>query len=157
MFKNPAKITRVLVVEDHELFRKFVSIVTQQAPELQIIAEVSDGLAAVQAAEELQPDLILLDICLPIFNGLEAARQIRKIAPESKILFLTHESGDEVVQQAFRSGAKAYVLKTDAGSELMLAIKSVLRGEKFASSGCLGHKLSALGAAVACDSTIVGN
>ena len=80
---------RVVVVEDHEQFRRFICSMLGKAHDLQVVGIVSDGLAAVQKAEELQPDLILLDIGLPNLNGIEAARRIRKISPQSKILFVS--------------------------------------------------------------------
>src|ERR1700691_1398239 len=91
---------RVLVVDDYEPFRRFVCSTLAERPELLIVGETSDGLAAGQKAEELKPDLILLDVGLPTLNGIEAARQIRKIAPESKIIFVSQESSTDVVQEA---------------------------------------------------------
>jgi DNA-binding NarL/FixJ family response regulator len=133
---------RVLVVDDNEPFRRFVCSTLGENPELQVIGEVSDGLEAVQKAEELQPDLIVLDIGLPTLNGIEAARRIRKLAPESKILFVTQESSDDVVQEALRLGALGYVVKTHAGSELLPAVEAVCQGREFVSRGLSGHKLS---------------
>ena len=104
-------------------------------PELEIVCELSDGLAAVQRAEELNPDLILLDIGLPSLNGIEAARQIRKLVPKAKIIFLSQESSDDVVQEVFSSGALGYVVKTFAGGELLPAVKAVLDGKPFVSEG----------------------
>ena len=89
---------RVLVVDDYAPFQRFVCSTLEQRPELQIVGKASDGLEAVQKAAELQPDLILLDIGLPTLNGIEAARQIRKLAPHSKILFLSQESSPEVAE-----------------------------------------------------------
>jgi DNA-binding NarL/FixJ family response regulator len=126
---------RVLVVEDHEPFRQFVCSMLDRRPNLQIVGEVSDGLEAVQKAEELQPDLILLDVGLPSLNGIEAARQIRKLSPESKILFVTQESADEVVQEALNLGAWAYVVKTVVGNDLLAAVEAVRQGKQFVSSG----------------------
>ncbi|MGA9813310.1 MAG: response regulator transcription factor, partial [Terriglobales bacterium] len=80
---------RVLVVEDYEPFRRSVCSMLETRPELQVIGEVSDGLEAVYQAEKLQPDLIVLDIGLPLQNGIEAARQIRELSPNSKVLFLS--------------------------------------------------------------------
>jgi DNA-binding NarL/FixJ family response regulator len=94
---------------------------------LQIIGEVSNGLEEVQKAKELQPDLIALDIGLPWLNGIEAARQIRKLSPESKILFVSQASSVDVVQEAPGTGAYGYVVKTHAGSELLQAVNAVLR------------------------------
>jgi DNA-binding NarL/FixJ family response regulator len=130
---------RVLVVDDFEPFRRFVGSVLQELPAVQVICEVSDGLEAVQKAEELQPDLIVLDLGLPKLNGLEAARQIRKLSPNSKILFLSQESSADVVQEALGLGAFAYVVKSDAGSELLTAVCDVLRGEKFVGLRFAGH------------------
>jgi DNA-binding NarL/FixJ family response regulator len=100
---------------------------------LQVIGEVSDGLEAVQRAEELQPDLILLDIGLPKLNGLEAASRIGLVAPSSKIIFVTNENGSDVVHAALSNGARGYVLKSDAGSELLRALETVLGGGRFVS------------------------
>jgi len=102
-------------------------------PGLQVVGEASDGLEAVQKAVELRPDLILMDIGLPTLNGIEAARQIRKLAPESKIIFLSQESSAEFVQEAFRLGACGYIVKTRAESELLTALETVISGKKFVS------------------------
>jgi CheY-like chemotaxis protein len=111
----------------------------QTQPELQVIGEVTDGLEAVQKAQDLQPDLILLDIGLPKLNGIEAARRIRKLSPKSKILFVSQESSADLVQEALRTGACGYVVKTDAGSELLTAVSAVLRGENFVGSRFAGR------------------
>jgi DNA-binding NarL/FixJ family response regulator len=122
---------RVLVVEDFEPFRRFISATLEKRRDLQIICEVSDGLEAVKKAEELKPDLILMDIGLPGLNGLDAARQIRKLAPESKIVFLSQESSPDIVQEALNLGALGYVVKARAGSELLAAVESVLSEKQF--------------------------
>jgi DNA-binding NarL/FixJ family response regulator len=125
---------RVLVVEDFASFRQFIRSTLGNNPGLQVICEVSDGLEAVHKAEELKPDLILLDIGLPTLNGIEVARQIRKLAPDSKIVFLSQESSAEVVEEALRLGAWGYVLKTRAGSDLLPAVEAILSGKRFVSS-----------------------
>jgi CheY-like chemotaxis protein len=102
-------LVRVLLAEDFEPFRRFIHTTLQT--ELQSIAEVSDGLEAVSKAEELQPDLILLDIGLPTLNGIEAARQIHLLSPQSKILFVSQESSADVIEEAMNSGALGYVVK----------------------------------------------
>ena len=104
-----------------------------------VIGVASDGLEAVQKAEELQPDLILLDIGLPSLNGIEVARQIRKLSPKSKILFASQESAAEMVQGALGTGAQGYVLKSDGGRELLEGVTAVLRGEQFVSGRFAGH------------------
>jgi len=128
---------RVLVVEDHEPFRRFVCSMLQKRSELQVICEASDGLEAVRKAEEFQPDLILLDVGLPTLDGIEAARRIRKLSPESKILFVSQESSAEVVREALGLGARGYVVKTDAVSDLLEGVNAVLRGDQF-----VGRRLS---------------
>jgi CheY-like chemotaxis protein len=126
---------RILIVEDFEPFRRFVRSELEQRPEFQIIGEVSDGEDAVWQAEKLQPDLILLDIRLPRISGLEAARRIRKLAPYSKILFLSMESSFSVLQECFRLGGLGYVQKMSARTDLLPAIDAVLRGIRFVSKG----------------------
>jgi len=129
---------RILVVEDFAPFRQFIRSTLGERPDLQIIGEVSDGLEAVQKAEELKPDLIVLDIGLPSLNGFEAARRIRKVAPETKILFVSQESSADVVQEALSLGALGYVVKTHAGSDLLAAVESVCEGRQFVGSGVSG-------------------
>ena len=130
---------RVLVVEDFEPFRQFIASTLQKNPELQVICEVSDGFEAVQKAQELQPDLIVLDIGLPTLNGIEAARRIRKLSPESKILFMSQESSADAVQTALGLGAQGYVVKAHAGSELLTAVEAVLQGNQFVGTGLSGR------------------
>ena len=107
----------------------------QTRPELRVVAEVGDGLEAVQKAQELKPDLILLDIGLPTLNGLEAADRIRQVAPDARIIFLTQNNDRDVVRAALRAGARGYVLKADAGNELFSAVEGVLGGDDFVSRG----------------------
>jgi len=126
---------RVLVVDDNAPFQRFVCSTLENRPDLQIIGKASDGLEAVQKAAELQPDLIFLDVGLPTLNGIEAARQIRKLAPRSQILFLSQESSPDVVQEAFDLGAQGYVVKAQAGNELLAAVDAVRKGRHFVSSG----------------------
>ena len=126
---------RILVVDDYEPFRRFVCSTLEKRPEWQIVGEASDGLEAVQKAEKQQPDLIVLDLGLPTLNGIEVARQIRKLSPESKIVVLTQESSADVVQEVRSAGVLGYVLKAHAGSELLVAVDAVLQGREFIGSG----------------------
>ena len=107
-----------------------------------VIGVALDGLEAVQKAKELQPDLILLDIGLPLLNGIEVARQIRKLSPQSKILFVSQESSADVVQGALRTGAQGFVFKSDAGRELLKGVNTVLQGEQFVSGRFASHDFS---------------
>jgi DNA-binding NarL/FixJ family response regulator len=125
---------RVLVVEDFAAFRGFIRTILDD-PELQIIAEASDGIEAVHKAEELQPDLILLDIGLPGLNGIEVARRIHQLSPQSKILFVSQESSTDVIEEAMNSGAMGYIIKAHAANELLHAVKAVREGRRFVSNG----------------------
>jgi DNA-binding NarL/FixJ family response regulator len=124
---------KILVVDDSDRFRQFVVLTLRQRAEFQFIHEASDGLAAVERAEELKADLILLDIGLPSVNGIEAGRQIRKVSPDSKILFVSLESSADVVQEALQLGAQGYLLKADAARELLPAVDAVLQGRQYLS------------------------
>ena len=126
---------RVLVVEDFAPFSQFICSTLAERPDVQVIGEASDGLEAVHRAEELKPDLILLDIGLPTLNGIEAARQIRQLCPECKIIFVSQESDADIVQEALSFGALGYVVKTMAGGELLTAIKAVCGGRLFVGGG----------------------
>jgi DNA-binding NarL/FixJ family response regulator len=134
-----ASTVRVLVVDDYEPFRRFVCSTLGKRRGLQVIGEASDGLEAVRKAEELKPDLIVLDIGLPTLNGIEVARRIRKLCPECKILFMSQGSSADVAQEAFRLGALGYVVKAHAGSELLAAVEAVCQGRQFVSKGLSGH------------------
>lgn len=124
---------RVLLVDDHEPWRRFASNTFQQRTELQVIGEASDGIEAVQVAEQLQPDLVLLDIGLPWVNGIEAARKIQRLCPNSKVLFLSENRSADVAEEALSTGAVGYIVKCDAARELLPGIEAVLRGERFIS------------------------
>jgi DNA-binding NarL/FixJ family response regulator len=125
---------RVLVVDDFERWCRQICSMLQKLAELQVVGEASDGLEAVQRARDLQPDLILLDVGLPGINGIEAARRIRELSPTTKILFVSEGSSPDVAEAALGTGARGYVIKSDAGTELLPAVESVLRGERFISA-----------------------
>ena len=129
---------RILVVEDFPPFLQFISATLATRHDLQVICEVSDGLEAVRKAEELRPNLILLDIGLPSLNGIEAARQIRKLVPESKIIFLTQEFSNDLVEEALRLGAWGYVIKIKAKRDLLAAVETVISGKQFVSGRVAG-------------------
>ncbi len=128
---------RVLIAEDFEPFRRHLVTKLADWNWVRVICEVGDGQNAIQKANELKPDLILLDVGLPTLNGIAAAYQIRKLVPDSKIIFVTQESSPEVVQEAMDSGALGYVQKTKAGTDLRVAMESVLEGVQFISRGLL--------------------
>jgi len=125
---------RVLVVEDFEPYRQFIVSKLQGRRDLQVIGEASDGLEAVQKAEELKPDLILLDIGLPTLNGIEASHRISTVVPAAKILFVTQDNDVDVIRALLGNGASGYVFKVDANTELLPAVDAVLQGEQFVSA-----------------------
>jgi DNA-binding NarL/FixJ family response regulator len=126
-------------VDDFEGWRRIASSVVQKQPGWRVVREASDGLEAIQRAKELNPDLILLDIGLPKLNGIEAARQIRKLAPNSKILFLSANDSLDIAVEALNTGASGYVVKRDAESELISAVEAVIQGKRFISSRLKGR------------------
>jgi DNA-binding NarL/FixJ family response regulator len=125
---------RILITDDYTDWRRQVRLLLQARPEWQVISEASDGLEAVGKAQELKPEIILLDIGLPKLNGIEAARQMRQVSPSSKIIFLSQNNDLDIVRAALGTGALGYVRKIDAGRELLSAVDAVLRGEQFISS-----------------------
>jgi len=115
-------IVRILVVDDFEPWRREVCAMLQRRPEFCVVAEVADGLEAVQEADKLKPDLILLDIGLPSLNGLEVANRIRQSTPDARIIFLTQMSDSDVIRAALSTGAQGYVVKANAWADLFAAI-----------------------------------
>ena len=120
---------RVLLADDHALllgaFEKLLSA------DCEIVGQVSDGRALVAAADELKPDIVVLDISMPLLNGIEAMRQIRQKARNVKFVFVTMNDDADLAAEAFRSGASAYVLKQSAASELLTAIRLVMEGRSY--------------------------
>jgi DNA-binding NarL/FixJ family response regulator len=124
---------QILVVEDHSVVRRAICSLLSSDPALNVVCETVDGEQAVQKAEELRPDLALLDISLPGISGIETARRIRKVSPKSQIIFLSQHDSPQVVRLALNVGGHGYVAKTDAGSELLNAIRAVREGRQFVS------------------------
>ena len=120
---------RVLLADDHTLllgaYQKLL------APECDIVGQVSDGRALVEAAQKLKPDVIILDIGMPLLNGLEAARQIKPLVKNARLVFLTMHEDADLAAEAFRTGASVYVLKRSAASELLTAIREVMKGRSY--------------------------
>jgi DNA-binding NarL/FixJ family response regulator len=131
---------RLLLADDHEVLLDGLRKLLES--DFELIGAASDGRAAVAAFQELQPDLLLLDIALPLLNGIEAARQVKRIAPSARILFLTMQTDRIYVEEAFRAGASGYVVKQGAARELVEAIRSVLRG-RFYVSPTIARKMGA--------------
>ena len=127
------------MVDDYERWHDFISKALRDQPRLQIIGQVFDGLDAVQKAQQLEPDLILLDIGLPRLNGIEVARRIRKSSPNTKMLFLSENRSPAIVEEALSTGAGGYVLKSNAASDLLPAVWALLLGRQFVSAGLTGY------------------
>ncbi len=121
--------SRVLIADDHILVAELCKRLLD--PEFDVVGVVADGRAMVQAASQLRPDVIVVDVAMPVLNGLDAGRQAREILPRVKIVYLTMNPDIEVAAEAFRLGANGYVLKTCASSELVLAVRDVLRGKSY--------------------------
>jgi len=126
--------TTVLVAEDFTSVRQMLVKILETIPNIRVICEVADGLHAVEKANALQPDLILLDIGLPSLSGIEVARKLKELSPTVRIIFVTQQISPEVVIAAFEAGASGYVVKMDMGRELRNAVQAVLQGGRFLSS-----------------------
>jgi DNA-binding NarL/FixJ family response regulator len=122
---------RIMVADDHEVVRRGVVSLINSHPGWEVCAEVNNGRAAVEKAKELKPDVVVLDLGMPILNGLEATRQMLGDNPRVKVLILTMADGDRVVRDAFEAGARGFVLKSDATRELVAAIRALRYGSTF--------------------------
>ncbi len=122
---------RIFIVDDSGPWRRAICSMLQEYKDMEVICEGSDGLQAVEKSAALQPDVVLLDIGLPNLNGLEAARQIRKVSPHSRIIFVTSHNDPDLVDEALRIGASGFVIKADAASDLLSALSAVMRNQRF--------------------------
>jgi DNA-binding NarL/FixJ family response regulator len=124
---------QILVVDDHPVVRRVICSLLSSDPILNVVCETADGEQTVQKAKELMPDLVLLDISLPGISGIETARRIRRVSPNSQIIFLSQHDSLQMVKDALNTGGHGYVAKSDAGSELLKAIRAVREGKQFVS------------------------
>jgi DNA-binding NarL/FixJ family response regulator len=122
---------RLLLADDHTLLLEGIRLMLE--PEFDLVGSVEDGQALLAAAKRLKPDIILLDISMPRLNGIDAARRLRKLLPSARLIFVTMHAGAEYVTEAFRAGAMGYILKRAAASELIVAIRAVLKGNPYVS------------------------
>lgn len=120
---------RVLLADDHTLLLDAFAKLLE--PECDVVGTVADGRALLAAAEELKPDVVVLDIAMPLLNGLDAGRHLKKALPDVKLIFLTMNQDPAMAAEAFRAGASGYLLKTSAGSELIKAIKEATHGRSY--------------------------
>lgn len=133
----------ILLVEDFKPVRAIIASLLDGNSELCVIGKACDGVEAVAKAQELRPDVVLMDFGLPKLNGLEAARQIRELVPSSKIVFLTQETSAEVLKEALSLGAWGYIVKQQIGKDLLAGLTSVLQGRRFVSAWLEGNGLTA--------------
>lgn len=122
---------RIVLAEDHTILREGLKALLASQVGLQVVGEATDGREAVRCAEELKPDLMMLDLSMPRSNGLEAMKDIKRVSPQTKVLVLTVHKTEDYVFTALQGGADGYVLKDSSAAELMLAIRSVLNGERY--------------------------
>ena len=132
--RNKAQIIRIMVVDDHAVLRQSLHYMLGAQPNIEVVGEASNGREAVELAEKLQPDVILMDTIMPGLNGIEATRQIRRRLPKTKVLMLTGYLEDEYVAGALKAGASGYVVKKSEVDELVLGIQAVNRGNPYFSS-----------------------
>jgi two-component system response regulator NreC len=124
---------RVLLADDHTIVRKGLRSLLEAEAGIEVVEEAQDGREAVAKVEQLLPDVVVMDISMPLLNGLEATRQIRELFPEVQVVILTVHTNEEYIYQILRAGASGYVVKRAAPNELMLAIHAAHRGETFLS------------------------
>jgi two-component system response regulator NreC len=122
---------RILLAEDHKTVREGLKMIVNGQPDMEIVGEVGDGLAAVRLADELQPDIVLMDVSMPQLNGLKATEKINQQCPQVKILALTRHKDSAYLQQLLRAGASGYILKQSASNELLHAIRAIIAGGKY--------------------------
>jgi DNA-binding NarL/FixJ family response regulator len=135
------KRTRVLLADDHKIILNGLRSLLE--PEFELVGKVEDGRALVSAAEKLRPDVIVVDVSMPLLNGIEAVRQIKKIDPQVKVVFLTMHPDVTYAIRAFEAGASGYVLKHSASSELLMAIHEATKGRSYVTPMIAGELLQA--------------
>ena len=128
---------KILIADDHEIVRQGIRRVLEAKPEWQICGEAANGQEAVRMAQELAPDVIIMDVTMPVMNGFEAAERLRDMKCKTKIVILTTYEDDEYIHAAFSAGANAYVAKRYFGTDLVTAIRQVVRGDTFVSPSLL--------------------
>lgn len=127
----PVARATVLVVDDHALLRTGVANIINQEPDLRVVAEAGTGAEAVAAYERHRPDVVLLDLRMPVMEGVEVVRRIREFAPQARVIVLTTYDTDDEIARALKAGAKAYVLKDISADDLISCIRTVLAGRTY--------------------------
>jgi DNA-binding NarL/FixJ family response regulator len=129
--KQLCRKVRILIADDHPVIRKAVRATLQVHPHFEVCGEAMDGAQAVEETKKLNPDVVVLNVTMPVMNGFEAARRIRTIKPESAIVILSSDADQRFVDEAKKLGVRAYVAKTKAGEALIKAVEAAIRGEDF--------------------------
>ncbi len=124
---------RIVIAEDHTILREGLKALLSSDPDFDVVGEAEDGRAAIRCTEKLKPDIVLMDLTMPKMHGIEAIREIRRITPETKVLVLTVHKNEEYIIATFEAGADGYVLKDASHSELVSAIKTVLKSKRYIS------------------------
>jgi DNA-binding NarL/FixJ family response regulator len=122
---------RILVADDHESVRKGVCVILGTRGDIEVCGEAANGREAINKAQELKPDLIIMDITMPVLNGIDAAEALRKTMPHVPILFLSMHQSRQIISEAKRVGVQGYVKKSDAADRLLNAVDAILRNEPF--------------------------
>ena len=133
---------RVVIADDHVLVRQGIRSLLEREG-MQVLAEASDGQEAVRQVEKLNPDVAIMDIGMPLFNGMDAARTVSRSCPKTKSILLTQHDEDEYVSEALHAGVKGYVLKSQVANDLVLAVRQVLRGNVYLSPGITSAVIAA--------------
>ena len=127
---------RILIADDHEIIRRGVRSLLEARPNYDICGEAVDGNDAVEKASKLKPDLVIMDVSMPVLNGLEATRSIRKQVPDTEVIILTQHESEEMMRQAAHAGAHGYVVKSSIARDLILALESIHGSEFFIHRSC---------------------
>jgi DNA-binding NarL/FixJ family response regulator len=135
--------TRIVLVEDHRILREGLRSIFASEPDLDLVGEATDGLEAIQQVKELHPDLLILDLSMPRMDGLAALKEIKRVAPKTRVLIMTAHSNEEYIFRAIDNGADGYLLKDASATEMLLAVRSVVAGERYLSAAVATHLVAA--------------
>ncbi len=145
---NEGETIRVVIVDDHALFRRGLDLVLSEEPDIKVVGEAADGIEAVHRAEEMAPDVVVMDVRMPKSTGIEAARRIRERLPDTKVIMLTVSDSEEDLYAAVKAGASGYLLKEISIEELADAVRAVARGHSLISPSMASKLLSEFNALV---------
>ncbi len=138
----PQHRTRVLVVDDHAIVREGFKLILGREPDIEVIGEAANGLEAVSLAAEHKPDVVIMDVSMPELNGVEATRRLQEVSPRSRVIALSMHRDGVYARDILRVGARAFLLKDSAASDLLMAIRAVMRNQGFISPAVVGSVLT---------------